>query len=427
MSFLLTDWFGDKWTIAITSSIDILIVYYAIYRVLLTIKGTRAAQMVIGMVLLRAVAMVAERLEMSIVSLVLDSFFNQIIIIVIVLFQQDIRRGLMRIGQNMVPFGKTHQLTHAFDEVLAAAQHLAKVRMGGIVVFERDADLKPFLDAGKAIDGLVSKELLVSLFVPSRDNELHDGAVIINKNLRIERAGVLLPLSRSGVLSQEFGTRHRAGLGITEETDAVALVISEERGEISLCVKGTIARDLEIDTLTKALQDLFDEEPTSEVAAVAAGGVEETQAPAPPKAAVPLTETTMIERPEKVEKAPLSRSSAHVLSTQTRSPAPTPRRSQTLDRAENLVDRAHERPAERAAERASERAAERPGERAAERPAESQGERKVELKRERKDRPGGKDRGAKDRPESLMAGRSSAHIPVTQRAQTTDRLVEPGS
>jgi diadenylate cyclase len=250
----------------LVTCLDILIVYYVIYRVLLTIKGTRAAQMVIGIVLIGASFFVAERLEMTTVSWLLDSFINYFIIIVIVVFQQDIRRGLMRLGQNVVPFGKTHQLSHALDEVLAAAEQLAKARMGGIVVFEREAELKQFVDHGHVIDARVSKELVVSLFVPSRDNELHDGAVIVDKNLRIARAGVVLPLSRSTTLSSKLGTRHRAALGITEETDAVAVVISEERGEISLCFKGNIARDLETDTLRRALQDLFDEESTVEVA-----------------------------------------------------------------------------------------------------------------------------------------------------------------
>lgn len=262
---MIDDLFGSPWRAAITV-LDILIVYYVIYRVLLTIKGTRAAPMVVGIVLIGASSLVAERLEMSIVSWLLDNFFNYIIIIIIVLFQQDIRRALMRIGQNVVPFGKTHQLAHALDEVLAAAQHMARARVGGIVVFEREAEVQPFVDAGKVVDARVSRELVAALFVPSRDNELHDGAIIINKQLRIERAGVLLPLSRASNLSQEFGTRHRAALGITEETDAVALVVSEERGEISLCFKGNIARDLEVAKLRERLQALFEQNTTSKVA-----------------------------------------------------------------------------------------------------------------------------------------------------------------
>jgi uncharacterized protein (TIGR00159 family) len=235
--------------------IDILLVYYVIYRVLLTIKGTRAAQMVIGIVLIGAAFFAAERFEMTTVSWLLDNFIEYFIIIVIVVFQQDIRRALMRIGQNVSRFGRTHEVSHALDEVLAAADHLAKARMGGIVVFEREANLDEFLDHGEVIDAGLSKELLVALFVPSRDNELHDGAVVI-RDLRIHQAGAVLPLSRS-MMASKFGTRHRAALGITEETDAVAIVISEERGEVSLCFKGSIARDLEMDTLRGALEGLF--------------------------------------------------------------------------------------------------------------------------------------------------------------------------
>jgi len=235
--------------------LDILIVYYALYRVLLTIKGTRAAQMVIGIVLIGAAFFAAERFKLTTVSWLLDNFIEYFIILVIVVFQTDIRRALTRIGQNVSRFGRTHEIRHALDEVVDAAEHLAKGRIGGIVVFERDASLEEFLEHGEKVDGRVSKELLVTLFVPSRDNVLHDGAVVI-KNLRLDRAGVVLPLSRSEMASN-FGTRHRAALGITEETDAVAVVISEERGEISLCFHGNIARDMEPDTLRRALRGLF--------------------------------------------------------------------------------------------------------------------------------------------------------------------------
>ncbi len=241
----------------VVACFDILIVYYIIYRVLLTIKGTRAAQMVIGIVLIGASFFVAERLEMSTVSWLLDSMINYFVIIVVVVFQQDIRRGLMRIGQRVGPWGRTHEVSHTLDEVIAAAVHLAKARMGGIVVFEREAGLNQFVEHGQVLDARVSRELLTSLFVPSRDNELHDGAVLIDKEFRIARAGAVLPLSRSTALAKEFGTRHRAALGITEETDAVSIVISEERGEISLCFKGSVARDLEEETLRSALEGLF--------------------------------------------------------------------------------------------------------------------------------------------------------------------------
>ncbi len=250
---------------ALVAAIDVIIVYYLIYRVLLTIKGTRAMQMVIGIVLIGAAFFAAERFQLTTSSWLLDNFMNYFVFIIIVVFQQDIRRALMRIGQNVSQWGRTHEISHALDEVIAAAEHLAKARIGGIVVFEREASLDQFVDHGGVIDAVLSKELLVSLFVPSRDNELHDGAVVV-RNWRIDRAGAVLPLSRSA-LASDFGTRHRASLGITEETDAVALVISEERGEVSLCFKGSIARDLEGDTLRAALQSMFQTEKATGFAA----------------------------------------------------------------------------------------------------------------------------------------------------------------
>jgi len=236
--------------------VDVLIVYYAIYRVLLLIKGTRAAQMVIGLVLIGAGFFAATQLELTTVSWLLDNFINYFIIIIIVVFQHDIRRGLVRIGQNLFSLGRTYEETHVFEEVIHAADQLAKSRIGAIIVFEREGDVGEFVDTGRIVDARVSKELLVALFVPSRDNVLHDGAAIL-KNLRVQQAGAVLPLSPNPRLDPELGTRHRAAIGITEETDAVAIVVSEERGEISLCFHGNIARDLDAATLRKALVGLF--------------------------------------------------------------------------------------------------------------------------------------------------------------------------
>ena len=260
-----------------TTVFDIALVYLLIYRLLLTIRGTRAAQMIVGIVLVGAAFFVAERLELSTVSWLLDNFISYFIILIIVVFQQDIRRALGRIGQNVMPFGRKQETTLIVDEVVAATAQLARTRMGAIIVFERDAALEEFVDDASRIDAVLSRQLLVSLFVPSKDNELHDGAVVIGKNHRIELARALLPLSKATDLGPEFGTRHRAALGITEDTDAVAVVVSEERGEISLCFKGSIARDLEPVMLRRALVGLFaggraTEEMTEEAAAAAEVG-----------------------------------------------------------------------------------------------------------------------------------------------------------
>ncbi|TMQ12363.1 MAG: diadenylate cyclase [Deltaproteobacteria bacterium] len=238
--------FLDGLTVAsvLTTVVDVALVYYLIYRLLLTIRGTRAAQMVVGIVLVGAAFFVAERLELSTVSWLLDNFISYFIILIIV-------------GQNVMPFGRRQETSQIVDEVVAATAQIARARLGAIIVFERDAALEEFVDDATRIDAVLSRQLLVSLFVPARDNELHDGAVVIGKNHRIELARALLPLSRATDLGPEFGTRHRAALGITEDTDAVAVVVSEERGEISLCFKGSIARDLEPVLLRRALVGLF--------------------------------------------------------------------------------------------------------------------------------------------------------------------------
>jgi diadenylate cyclase len=241
----------------LTTVVDVALVYYLIYRVLLTIRGTRAAQMVVGIVLVGAAFFVAERLELSTVSWLLDNFISYFIILIIVVFQSDIRRALGRIGQNVMPFGRRPETTQVVDEVVAACAQMAGAHIGAIVVFERDAALEPFVDDARRIDAVLSRQLLVALFVPAKDNELHDGAVVIGKSHKVELARALLPLSRASDLGPEFGTRHRAALGITEDTDAVVVVVSEERGEISLCFKGSIARDLEPVMLRRALVGLF--------------------------------------------------------------------------------------------------------------------------------------------------------------------------
>ena len=241
----------------LVTAVDLALVYYLIYRVLLMIKGTRAAQMVVGIVFVGAMFFFADRLELTTVSWILDNFINYFIIIVIVVFQRDIRRALGRIGQGVLPWGRGREAAGMLDEVVAAAAQLARARIGGIIVIERDAAMLEQIDEATPIDGRLTRQLLVALFVPSRDNELHDGAVIIGKSGRIEAARALLPLSKAR-LGAELGTRHRAALGITEDTDAIAVVVSEERGEISVCFRGSIAQDVDVPTLRRALRGLLD-------------------------------------------------------------------------------------------------------------------------------------------------------------------------
>ncbi|MEZ4404778.1 MAG: diadenylate cyclase CdaA [Kofleriaceae bacterium] len=238
------------------TGIDLALVYYLIYRALLTIRGTRAAQMVVGIVLVAAGFFAARRLELTAVSWLLDNVINYLILIVIVVFQGDIRRALGRIGQGVIPRGRVGEVGLFIDDVTAAVMQLARGRRGAIIVLERDAEVAEHVDDATRLDARLSRQLLVTLFVPTADNELHDGAVVIGKNRRIELARALLPLSRAP-LGPELGTRHRAALGITEDTDAVAVVVSEERGQVSVCYRGQVARDLDAPTLRRALHELL--------------------------------------------------------------------------------------------------------------------------------------------------------------------------
>ena len=243
-------------SIAVTA-IDVALVAFLIYRLLLAIRGTRAAEVVVGIVLIAAAFFVAQRLELTTVSWLLDNVITYIFVFVIIVFQQDIRRGLGRIGQNILPSGRMQDASATVDEIVGAVAKLARARVGAIVVLARGTELDEFVDDATRLDAVLGRQLLISLFLPAPDNELHDGAVVINKQRRIELARALLPLSRSSDLGPEFGTRHRAALGITEDTDAVAVVVSEERGEISLCFKGAIARGLEPLDLRRALHGLL--------------------------------------------------------------------------------------------------------------------------------------------------------------------------
>ena len=255
----------------LVTAVDVVVVYYLIYRLLLMIRGTRAAQMVVGIVLVGAAFFASERLELTTVSWLLDNVINYFIIIVIVVFQEDIRRALGRIGQGILPFSKPAPADagELLDEVVAATTQLARARLGAIIVLERDAAIAPYVEDATRLDARLTRQLLVGLFVPSAENELHDGAVVIGKSRRIELARALLPLSRATDLGPELGTRHRAAIGITEDTDAVALVVSEERGCVSLCFRGRIAQDLDPATLRGALNGLLTGREAAETAAAA--------------------------------------------------------------------------------------------------------------------------------------------------------------
>ena len=239
--------------------LDIAIVYYACYRALLVTRGTRAVQVGVGLAVILAVYVLARALDLVTVLTVMGALLSSLLLIIVVVFQNDIRRGLQRIGSQAIFSRLTRgPETRVIDEVVEAATELARHRIGALVTFEQEANLDEFVGAhkGHVIDAAVSRELLVSLFIPEGVNKLHDGSVII-RHLRIAKAGVFFPMPEQRVVDASFGSRHRAALGITEETDAVVVIVSEERGTISFCFNGNIASNLDGPKLKTLLEAVF--------------------------------------------------------------------------------------------------------------------------------------------------------------------------
>ncbi len=238
--------------------LDIFIVAYFIYRALLVLRGTRAMQMGVGLVVVFLVYLGAKALELVTLINLMSWLLSSIILVVVVVFQNDIRRALVRVGgQTWWAGGKKQEQTRVLDEVIAAVTELARHRIGALIAFELDANLLEFTKSeGIIIGSQVSRELLVAMFYPESVNKLHDGAIII-RDLKIERAGVFFPMPDVRIRDAALGSRHRAAIGITEETDAVVVVVSEERGTVSVCFDGNIIPNLDGTSLRNALAGLF--------------------------------------------------------------------------------------------------------------------------------------------------------------------------
>ncbi|OGR07303.1 MAG: TIGR00159 family protein [Deltaproteobacteria bacterium RIFOXYD12_FULL_50_9] len=232
---------------------DILIVAFIIYRIILFIRGTRAVQMLAGIFVLIVLYFAAREFEFLTLYWLLGTFLSSIFLIVIIIFQRDIRRALTQVGQT--PFAKTHDDTgHALGEIVLAVQYLAQRKIGALIIIERETGLKDYIESGHSIDAILSKQLLVSIFHP--DSPLHDGGVIVRQN-RIETAGCVLPLTKNPFINKQLGTRHRAAIGLSEETDAVVVVVSEETQQISLAQHGAITTNLDKNTLRSRLNAIF--------------------------------------------------------------------------------------------------------------------------------------------------------------------------
>jgi diadenylate cyclase len=251
--------------------IDILIVAFLIYQLLQFIRGTHAVQMALGALVLVLLYWLSQFLHLETVNWLLRTFMPYLVFGIIVVFQTEIRKVLAQLGKTPLPgvFGSP-RTEEVIDEVVLAATTLASQRTGAIVVIERDMGLRSYIETGIALDAYVTYDLLISIFNPG--TPLHDGAVILQGN-RVAAAACFLPLTVNAQLSRELGSRHRAAIGVTEDTDALAVVVSEETGVISLVVGGRIRRGLEAASLKAALLEALEVEHSAEPAAAASSAL----------------------------------------------------------------------------------------------------------------------------------------------------------
>lgn len=254
-----------SWYDYVLMVVDITVVSYVIYRFFLFIRGTRAVQLIKGLAVLGVAYVVSWALNLVVIKWILDQLRLVILVALPVVFQPELRRTLERLGRGRFFGGPVGLLgpedaSRVIDEIVRASQVMGRRKTGALVVLERETGLNEFLETGIKVDGLVSAEFLLNIFMPN--SPLHDGAAIIRGN-RVAAAGCFLPLSDSPYLSKQLGTRHRAGLGISEISDAVVVIVSEETGAISVAEEGKLTRYLEANDLRQLLQELLIAEPNS--------------------------------------------------------------------------------------------------------------------------------------------------------------------
>lgn len=242
-----------RWTIDL---LDILLVAFIIYRIILLVKGTRTVQMLLGLAVLLVVYVASQLGGLFTLNWLLDNFLSSIILVIVVIFQNDIRRALVHMGRN--PFFADQSFREedqAIDELVKGCTSLATRRFGALVVIERETGINDFLEIGTELDAKLSGNLLSAVFHPQ--SPIHDGAAIVQRG-RLTRAGCFLPLTQNPKVSPRLGTRHRAAIGLTEMVDAVVIVVSEETGKISVVISGKMTRDLDPVTLRKVLKRLLE-------------------------------------------------------------------------------------------------------------------------------------------------------------------------
>lgn len=244
--------------IGIADVIDVLIVAFVVYQVLRFIRETRAEQLLKGLLILAAAAFLAESFNLYALRFILRGTMTLGVIALVIVFQPELRRALEYVGRSKIIRGRGHLykekakgLANCF---VKAIDYLSTNKIGALIILERDASLNDIVETGTVIDAAPSPELLENIFYEGAP--LHDGAVVIRGD-KVYAAGCVLPLTQNNLLEKELGTRHRAGIGITENSDALALIVSEETGIISIAEDGKLTRFLDIKTVEKTLLNIY--------------------------------------------------------------------------------------------------------------------------------------------------------------------------
>lgn len=232
--------------IGILDILDIVIVAYAFYKLFMLIKETRAEQIVKGIIVLLVATKASELLQLHVVNWILKNTMTVGIIALLIVFQPELRRALEYIGRTKFikkPIGEfqNEDIDESIEEIIEALWSLSRQKIGALIIIERDTGINDIIQTGTIINAKITRQLLINIFIPN--TPLHDGALVV-KNNRISAAGCFLPLSESKSINKELGTRHRAGIGISERSDCISIIVSEETGHISVAIDGKLRRDI---------------------------------------------------------------------------------------------------------------------------------------------------------------------------------------
>lgn len=248
------NYFADlTWQESIKDAIDILIVTYIIYHLILLVRGTRAVQLLKGILVLVVIWAASTWFDLYTLKWLMNQMFTFGVLAIFIIFQPELRRALEQLGRGKL-FGRTtadeEEFSREIGEIIKAVNYLSRGKIGALIVFERNTGLNEYKESGIPTQSVITSELLINIFIPN--TPLHDGAIIIQDH-RIAAAACYLPLSENPFISKELGTRHRAAIGISEVGDAVSVVVSEETGQISLAINGQVVRGINEESLISKL------------------------------------------------------------------------------------------------------------------------------------------------------------------------------